>query len=161
VLFYARRFDVCERALARALEIDPNYLTAIVFVALRHLALGEFADGVAAMERAVSMSPTHFCLGQVGYAYGLAGRRSDAERVLKQLNDLAAHSYVSPYSIAYIHLGLGDRERWRELMKASLDERTSLLVWLATPWNDGVRDDPYFAELHRLVGLPEPVISTE
>jgi TolB-like protein/predicted Ser/Thr protein kinase len=156
VLFYARRFDACERALARALEIDPNYPTAIVFVALLHLARGEFAEGVATMERAGSMNPHHFMMGQVGHAYGLAGRRNDAARLLDQLTALAARSYVSPYSLACIHLGVGDRTRWRETMRAALDERTSLLVWLDTPWNDSMRDDPYFAELRREVGLPEP-----
>ena len=92
----------------------------------------------------------------VGIAYGFAGRQDDAARILDELNSLATHSYVSPFSFAMIYQGIGDRERWREMMQASLHERSGLLTALNSPWHDGIRDDPFFAELYRQVGLPEP-----
>ncbi len=155
VLYYARRFDASETALRRALEIDPNYPTAVVFLGLVHLARQEFAEGVAAVARAASVHPHHLFLGTLGMAYGLAGRHHEAAGILDQLTDLADRSYVSPYSFAWVYEGLGDRERWRELITAAFDERSGLLVHLDAPWNDGVRDDPFFAEIRRKVGLPK------
>jgi len=75
--------------------------------------------------------------------------------VVDKLADLARRSYVSPMSFAIVYQGLGDAERWREMMQAALDERNGFLPLLDAPWSDPMRDDPFFAELRRKVGLPE------
>jgi tetratricopeptide (TPR) repeat protein len=157
VLYVACRFDSATSALDQAFEIDPDYPTAVDFRGLVHVARGEFAEGITAMEHAESVAPHHIFIAWVGYAYGLAGRRDDAVRILDQLKSLASNSYVSPYSFSMVYQGIGDRERWRELVKASLHERSGLLVNLdCAPWNDCIRGDPFCAELRRQIGLLEP-----
>lgn len=155
VLYLTRRFDEASTALTRALELDPRYPTAVVFVGFVHLARHNFAEGIAVLEQTTKeIHHPHF-LAHNGLAYGLAGRREDALRVLDELTGLAAHSYVSPISFAFVYQGLGDRERWRAMMQAAFEERNGFLALLNAPWNDSVRDDPFFAELRRKVGLPE------
>jgi hypothetical protein len=59
-------------------------------------------------------------------------------------------------SFCSVYQGMGDLASWKRMMEASLGERNSLLPYLDAPWNDGARHDPYFQELGRNVGLPEP-----
>jgi len=40
-------------------------------------------------------------------------------------------------------------------MAAALEERTGLLAFLDAPWSDSMRHHPYYAELRRMVGLPD------
>lgn len=110
----------------------------------------ELAEKVAVMKRSAQW------VAHVGLMYGLAGRRDDASRILAELTDLANRTYVSPLAFATVHMGMGDVENWRTMAQASLEERNSLLVFLNAPWNDSVRNDPFFDELRRKVGLPEP-----
>jgi hypothetical protein len=56
-----------------------------------------------------------------------------------------------------VYAGLGEMETWRAMMRASLEERTGLLMWLNPPIHDSVRAHPYFQELVREVGLPPAV----
>lgn len=119
VLYLTRRFDEASTALTRALELDPHYPTAVVFVGFMHLAQRDFAEGIAVLEQATKdIQHPHF-LAHNGLAYGLAGRRQDALRVLDELTRLATESYVSPISFAFVYQGVGDRERWREKMQAA------------------------------------------
>jgi hypothetical protein len=48
-------------------------------------------------------------------------------------------------------------DAWRAMMRASLDERTGLLMWLMPPVHDCVRAHPYFQEFVREAGLPPAV----
>jgi tetratricopeptide (TPR) repeat protein len=157
VYYFTRRFDECSTALSRALEIDPHYPTAVVFVGFLHLARGNFAEGVAVLERTIIDIQHPHWLAHAGLAYGLAGRRQDALGIVDKLADLASRSYVSPISFAYVYQGLGDAARWREMMQAAFDERNGFLPLLDAPWNDPMRDHPFFAELRRKVGLPQPL----
>jgi len=154
VLYLARHNDEADGTLRRVLEIDPRFNTALVFLGFVHLTRKEFAEAIAFVERAASDYPSAVNVGVRGVFYGLAGRRDDAVRLLHELTELARHSYVTPYSFAFVYQGLGDMESWRKMMQASFEERSGLLTFLHAPWNDSVRSDPFFQELVRKVGLP-------
>lgn len=47
--------------------------------------------------------------GWLGRAYGLAGRTSEARKILNDLKARSKQTYVSPVNIAMIYLGLGDK----------------------------------------------------
>ena len=57
-------------------------------------------------------------LGLLGYGYGMAGMKREAQDVLKELNNLARqNTYVSSFSRATIHIGLGETDpafKWLE-----------------------------------------------
>jgi serine/threonine-protein kinase len=62
-------------------------------------------------------------LAQLGQAYAVAGRTDQAREVLRQLEDRAQHSYVSPYHLAFVFTGLGDHERALDLLERAFAER--------------------------------------
>lgn len=157
VLYIARRYDEAGRALAQALDMDPSYPTAVYYVGLIHLAKHEFTEAVALFEQALSLNPHPLWLSTVGLVYGRAGRNEDARRILRELEEIAQRSSVSPYSFAAVYQGLGNMEAWRSAMRGCLKERTGLLMWLMAPLMDDVRPHPYFQEFVRDAGLPPAV----
>lgn len=87
--------------------------------------------------------------------YGQADRREDARRILDELTRLSSQRYVSPFSLALVHAGLGDTENWRKCMQASLEERSGTLMYLeCAALFDSMRSQPFYSELVRKVGLP-------
>jgi hypothetical protein len=69
---------------------------------------------------------------------------------------LSLKRYVSPYNIAVVYVGLGEKDRAFEWLDKAVAERSPQLVMLNRPGEmDRLRSDPRFAELKRRVGLPE------
>jgi serine/threonine-protein kinase len=94
--------------------------------------------------------------GFLGYAYAAAGQRADAQKVLDQLNTRSTREYVSPFAVAQIYLGLGDRDRALEsLQKAYKAHSPWILTVIVSKEFDSVRGDPRFAALVRKLGLHE------
>jgi hypothetical protein len=61
-------------------------------------------------------------LGGLGFAYALAGDRANARRVLDEMKQEAARTYVSPTQFAIVFLGLGDRDRAFEWYRRACEE---------------------------------------
>jgi tetratricopeptide (TPR) repeat protein len=91
----------------------------------------------------------------LGHAYALSGNRAEAQKIIDHLKEVSAHNWVAPYNIALIQAGLGQKgQAFAALEQAYKDRSYYLPTYLATDSRlDGLRSDPRFAELHRLVGL--------
>jgi hypothetical protein len=84
----------------------------------------------------------------------VAGRRVEAQRVLDWLKEASKHRYISPYSIAVIYLGLGDKEQAFAWLNGAYQERDNWLIYLKVePRLDPLRSDARFTKLLRLVRL--------
>ena len=95
-----------------------------------------------------------FGLDRLGYAYAVAGRKSEALKTLAELQALAGRKYVPPHSFAYIYAGLGDKERAFEWLEKGYTGRDDSLTRLKTePLFDSLRSDPRYTDLMRRVGL--------
>lgn len=71
-----------------------------------------------------------------------------AEQVLEQLDRAAAESYVSPFSYAVIHAGLGNAEGAIDHLQAALNDRAWRMAWLSVvPFFDDLRTEPRFQSL--------------
>jgi hypothetical protein len=61
---------------------------------------------------------------------------------------------VTPYGVALVHAGLGDRDQALAWLARALDDRSHWLVWLRLdPRLDVLRSDRRFADLLLAVGL--------
>ena len=154
-LYMIRRYDEASATLQKALEIDPNFPTALHFMGLIHLAKNQISDAIVFAEKTVSIYPHPLMIGVRGGYYGLAGRQDDAMRALHELTDFAQQSYVAPSAFVGVYMGLGDIVSLRKWMQASFEERDPLVPWtLTAPLGDNMRSDPFFQEIARKIGLP-------
>jgi hypothetical protein len=81
----------------------------------------------------------------LGHTYAIAGNRAEAERVLTELRFEAQSRYVSPYDIAVIHAGLGDRVSAIKSLSEAFEDRSAWMVFLGVdPRLDVLRDEPSF-----------------
>ena len=92
----------------------------------------------------------------LGHALGVAGDRAGAQAVLGRLLRRREHEYVSPYDVALVYLGLGDRDHALDWLQRAYQERSSLLVFAARePRLAPLRSEPRFAGLMREFALPQ------
>ena len=95
-------------------------------------------------------------LDGLGYAYAVAGQKGKAQQIVEQLNELAKRRYVSPYHLAVIYAGLGEREQALDRLEQAADERFNWLVFLRVePQFDSLRSEPRYAALVRRMGLSQ------
>lgn len=145
------------RLYGRGLELDPASDQGPTVVAhFHHIRAGSPEEAIAYLERAQELAENAFTLGLLGYAYGVTGRESEAWEALTRLETLRAESHVSPVSLAYVHLGLGNQEEALDWLETAFAERDMALVWLEHGGIYGpIRDEPRFQRLLEQMGFPE------
>jgi hypothetical protein len=74
--------------------------------------------------------------------------------MLKELKQMASQRYVSPVAMAYIYIGLGDRDRALERLEQAYQSGSSMLFFLKVDHiYDPLRSDPRFIDLLKKVHL--------
>jgi serine/threonine-protein kinase len=162
--FWARRYDEGLAHLQKTLERDPKYADTHWSFGLNYEGKKMYTEAVSAYQRAISLSKTaEFPEGKpemianLGHAYAVSGHRSDALKIIEELKELIGRrSYVSPYSVALIYVGLGEKDLAFEWLAKAKDERDESYVHLKVdPRLDDLRSDPRFTELLRLINLAQ------
>src|SRR5262245_39199445 len=107
------------------------------FMSYRYLGLaleqlGRFAGAIDAFTAAMKIEGADSSLlkGALGYAYGRAGRTSEASRVLAEPSTQRGRGYVSPFSLAVVTAGLRDADATLQWLDVALREKANQLVWL-------------------------------
>jgi len=153
---YARQYDQAIEQFRKTLELDPAFPNAQRYAAWAYLQKGMRQEAITSLRaalRLVGRDPE--VEGELGHALGVAGRRAEALAVLDGLRQLSSTRYVSPYSVALVHGGLGDRDQALAWLEKAYVERSDYMPYLSLePMLDGLRSDPRFGALVRRVGLP-------
>jgi hypothetical protein len=77
-----------------------------------------------------------------------------ASELLEQLTRISLDTYVSPFSLAIIYLGLGDSEHAVPLLERAFDEKMYHMLLLKTdPIFDPVQSDPRIKKLLSKLGF--------
>jgi TolB-like protein/Tfp pilus assembly protein PilF len=157
VLFLMREHELSARQLKKTIELDPRYCPAYLNLGCMFLSSGNFHAAIGEFERAWWLdNKAYMILGFLGYAYGAAGRRGEAAKVLKELLATAGEKYVSPYGISITYLGLGEREEALSWLHKAYEERNDCLVWLnVAPEMEALRSDQRFTNLLRRIGFKQ------
>jgi serine/threonine-protein kinase len=124
MLIRAGRFDEAIASAHDAADVDPTHARAWATYGWALFLSGKRADGLAALERAVSVSPGNsLWLSQLGEAYGLNGDLIKARDVLRQVKSLSRTTYISPYQYVYVYTGLGEHDRAMDFLEQAVAER--------------------------------------
>jgi len=157
IYYQLREYAKVVEASRKSVEAEPNQWFDYYFLGMGYEGLGQRADAIPEFERANTMAAGDQDVSAgLAYAYAAVGRRADAEKILRDLVEQSKNSYVSPYMIATIHAGLGDREKAFEFLDKAYEERSMDLVWhlKSDPRIESLRSDPRFHALWRRIGFP-------
>lgn len=154
--FFARRFEDAIPWYRRVLAADPNHYVALWFLGEALVELGTYQEGIAALNKALALSGRiSRLLGYLGYAYGRAGQKDDARRILAELEARGRDQYVPPYFHALVHSGLGEVARALDRLEQAYAKRDTMIRDLRVdPLWDRLRSEPRFELLMRKMAYP-------
>ena len=89
----------------------------------------------------------------LGRAYALAGDRTKALNILDELKALSQRRYISPFDLAVVYEGLGDRTSTFHWLEEAYQQRVFRIIELTLPIFDSLRSDPRCQDLVRRIGL--------
>jgi adenylate cyclase len=153
--FCARRFDDAERQARKTMEIGPEFFRAHYYLGQVLQLKGHLPDAISEYQKAFDLNNDPYSLGLLGQAYARNGQKDEAQKVLMRLNEMAKSRYVAPYAIAFVYLGLGEKERAiDELERAYQSGDTNYLFLIKVdPLLDDLRGQPRFEALvQKVVG---------
>jgi adenylate cyclase len=152
----AGRSDAARQQFEATAELAPRFWGAHWGMGHYYRYRREFVEAVSAYEKAIELGGGHALpVADLGYTYAAAGRTTEARRVIAELQTMAEKAYVSPYTIATIHAGLGDADEAFRWLEEAFKMRSRSLAWLNVASEyDGLRSDPRFKSLARRIGLP-------
>src|SRR6266850_816501 len=155
--YQLREYEHLVEASRNGVASDPNEWLEHYSLGIGYEGLGKRAEAISEYQKAIEMSngdqdPT----AALAHVYAVTGRRAEAEKILRDLQRKSKSSYVSPYMIATIYAGLGNKDRAFEFLEKAYQERSWDIVWLlkADLRIDSLRSDPRFQDLVRRVGYP-------
>jgi len=139
IYYLSGRNDEAVEQCKKILELDPSSFPARRYLGLAYEAKGQYDEAIAEFQRGVKLSGSPLMLALLGHAYAASGKRTDAQQVLTDLQQLQDQRYVSPYTVAAIYAGLGDKEQTFKWLEAAVEIRD---IWLMN-----MKVDPVFAKL--------------
>ena len=144
-------------ASKRGVALEPNEWLDHYFLGVGYEGVGRSQDAIREYQKSIEMSGgDQDSTAALAHAYGVVGRRAEAESILHDLQQKSKTSYVSPYMIATIYAGLGDKDKALEsLEKAYRDRSWDITRQIKSDLRlDSLRSDPRFQNLLRRIGLP-------
>lgn len=150
--YFARQYDEAIGQLQQIIEKDPNFTTAHLYLGRAFEQKKMYDLAIAEFQKAYISPDDLEALAALGHAYAVSGKKREANKILDQLLNLSRERYVSPYFIATVYTGLGDKNRAFEWLDKTFEDRNEGMIWLQTePMLDPLRSDQRFADLQRRV----------
>jgi TolB-like protein/Flp pilus assembly protein TadD len=153
ILFHARRYGDAIRELRTVLAVHPDDVVALWYLGFALIGDGQSDEAVRVLEKTASLSLGNpAVLGVLTRAYTRAGRRTDALRLVGELNRRRTTGYVPAAAFVNAYLGLGDHEQAFAWLDRAYDEHSAMIQWLRVhPFFDPIRADPRLDGLVRRV----------
>ncbi|MFY9802105.1 MAG: protein kinase [Candidatus Acidiferrales bacterium] len=158
VLYLAGQNDEAIAQAQKTVAMDPSFAVAHGTLGQAYLAKGENEKALRELQQALVLSGNETSFkAELGNAYAVAGKKAEALATLHELLQLSAKKYVSPYNIALLYVGLGDKDQAFQWLDKAYEERSVRLINIAVhPRFAILRSDPRFAQLVHRIGLPMP-----
>ncbi|MEP6787191.1 MAG: tetratricopeptide repeat protein [Acidobacteriota bacterium] len=155
--YFGRQYDHAIKQYQKSLEIEPDRPEAHMALGNVYDQQGRYNESVVEYQKAISLSErTSNVLGYLGRAYALADKRNEALKILNEMKEMSKGKYVSPYDLANLYTGLGEKDKALEQLKGAYEERAGWVIYLKVePFFDPLRKEPPFQDLLKRMSLPE------
>jgi TolB-like protein/DNA-binding winged helix-turn-helix (wHTH) protein/Flp pilus assembly protein TadD len=111
---YRELVDISQKAV----EVNPSEWSNHYFLGSGYLGLGQIPGAISELQKAVDISQEDSDpVAALAFTYTAAGKFSEAQKILRELERQSRTSYVSPYMIAVIWAGLGNKGRAFEFLE--------------------------------------------
>ena len=157
VYFQLRDFQALLEASRRGVASNPNEWLEHLNLGIGYEGTGKLPEAIAAYQKAVELSNgDQDAKGSLAHAYAAIGNRVEAEKILRDLERRSKDSYVSPYALATIYAGLGEKDKAFQYLEKAFNERSLDISWSlkADLRIDNLRSDPRFQDLAKRVQIP-------
>ncbi|MGH9778888.1 MAG: tetratricopeptide repeat protein, partial [Candidatus Acidiferrales bacterium] len=156
-LLHARRYDEAIRQLQKTMEMHPEFFPSSLQLAKAYAQLGRYEEALAEAEKGKRLPEFEPYYGVIGWIHARAGRKAEAESLLRRLQELSTQRYIDPGAIATVYIGLGQNEEALTWLERAYEQRGSYLILYlkVDPVYDPLRGDPRFQDLLRRMNFPE------
>lgn len=154
-LYALRRNDEAVAQLQQVLRADPEFGGAHVNLGRVYIQQARVTEAIGEFQEAVKLRGRYALdVAELAYAYAVAGQRSEARRLLVELEGRSRREYVPPVVFAIVYMGLGQDGRafdWLDRAVAEHDE--CLAESMFYPRFDPLRSHPRYAPLLQALGF--------
>jgi DNA-binding SARP family transcriptional activator/TolB-like protein/Flp pilus assembly protein TadD len=154
--YFSRDYDAALAQFRRAFEFQPDFPFAHFFIGWALEQKRQLPEALAEFQKAVAIDPTPSAWAYLGHGQAASGSRKAAEETLLKLQDLSRQRYVSPYYLAIVCAGMGEKGLALGYLDKALEDHSDSMVLLGVePKFDILRTEAQFKEILRRVGLPQ------
>lgn len=150
---WPRLVEVSRRGIAS----NPNEWVEHYNLAVGYEGTKKLLEAVFEYQKAVEISNgDQDATAALAHAYAVIGKRAEAQKILRDLQQKSKTDYVSPYFPAVIYAGLGEKNKAFEFLEKAYREKSLEISWhlKADLRIDNLRSDSRFQNLVSQVGLP-------
>jgi TolB-like protein/DNA-binding winged helix-turn-helix (wHTH) protein/Tfp pilus assembly protein PilF len=158
VYYQLRDYPSLVASAQKGIASNPNEWVDHYNLGIGYEGTGKLLEAISEYQKALQLSNGDTdANASLAHAYAAIGKRAEAEKILRDLESKSKSTYVSPYILATIYAGLGEKDKAIQFLEKAYDERSLEISWhlKADLRIDSLRSDPRFQDLARRFGLPQ------
>ena len=153
----AHQYDEAIRHYQSALELDPHFIWAHMYMAQALEQKGNFREALREFETTIQLAGGNNCVKAMkAHAYAVAGDKSSAREILDEIKGAATNHCMPSYDIAATHAALGESNQTVAWLNRACSERNMKLFTLPQdPRFDPLRHRSEFKQIVEQMGLKQ------
>jgi TolB-like protein/DNA-binding winged helix-turn-helix (wHTH) protein/Flp pilus assembly protein TadD len=139
----------------RNIELNPGFPGTHYLLGSAHLKQRRYEDASAEFQKAVELSgKASVWLSPLGYYYAITGRRAQALRIVKELEERYARREALGQHIARVYAGLGEKDQVFAWLEKDFEQRSGGLPLITSHYSyEHLKSDSRYTDLVRRMGL--------
>ena len=135
--------------------MDANDWYQLFNLGVGYEGTGKLQEAISEYQKAIEISGNPRSAVALAHAYSAAGKKAEAEKILRDLESKLKETSASPYTMATIYAGLGEIDKAFEFLDEAYSEKSFDIYWSLKSdlLLDSLRSDPRFQDLLSRIGL--------
>jgi TolB-like protein/Tfp pilus assembly protein PilF len=130
LMLFARRNDEALEFAQKGLELEPNSPFGLAFQGVAYSEQGRFEEAVSSLQKAARLDSSSTILALGAHVHAVAGRKSEARKLIQEVEKGARHRYFCPYEIGTAYVSLGENDTAYKWFHKGLEDRADCMAWL-------------------------------